>query len=712
MNVLFVGMADITASYLADRLYREGHHISWVTSEKKVFLWSKDFKGKVYRIGYEINQLKRILELHGVDTVIFCTGSHQGTGVEEYESGSQLLALQNILRATSYIKLKHFVYLSSIELDYRQIYTPMLAELQYGEALCKSYQERAGLPLLILRLGLVYGDYPLDKMGYIGSILQKSVERQTIECRFSEESYVDAVFAEDAAVAANNLLELDKVGTYYVVTGHPLKVEELHYILGCIGGKTLPVAYLNEVTTLEKDAYWTYSEKLKQDTGWVPFYLLPEKGKGVLASTLDRHMQELHKEEVQEHSFHKIKDFFHQYPTVKGILEAFAMFIIMSWILPYTQGATDLRYVDVRLLYIALVAVMFGMKIGLFATVLACISYAVGLGKEGIDLTFLIYSVETWIPFIIYGIAGSLLGYMSDRKNDSIEEEEEKFKNLMERYTFLKGIHKEALEVKGKLQQQISASKESFGKVYEVAEQLNTLSPDQVFYHAVDVMTDTIGGCQAAIWLINPEHSFYARRKACSVGVREELPNSLKLDEYPLLMEGFEKENLFVNRELDERYPDFAAPVYHEGKTIAFVAVHGLEVEKFTLYYQNLFKVLVGLIENNLVRALEYEEKRKAEKYLPDTELLNALELAEVLRLMEDEREKAHHTYLKLRVDNFHEYKLAELSVKLRELVRDNDFAGVDDDGTVLVVLDNARVSDFPVIQKRFAGRGMEVSLC
>lgn len=171
MNVLFVGMADITASYLADRLYREGHHILWITSERKSFLWSKDFKGKVYRIGYKASQMKRIFDLHGVDTVIFCYDSCQEKEADEGETDSQILALQNILRVTNMVKVKHFVYFSSIELEYQQVYTPRLAELQYGETLCKSYQERTGLPVLILRLGMVYGDYLLDKMGYIGKML-------------------------------------------------------------------------------------------------------------------------------------------------------------------------------------------------------------------------------------------------------------------------------------------------------------------------------------------------------------------------------------------------------------------------------------------------------------------------------------------------------------------------------------------------------------
>lgn len=60
MNILFVGSGDITANYLADRLYREGHNISWATKEEKSLLLKRNLKerytgkaiGRVFSMGF------------------------------------------------------------------------------------------------------------------------------------------------------------------------------------------------------------------------------------------------------------------------------------------------------------------------------------------------------------------------------------------------------------------------------------------------------------------------------------------------------------------------------------------------------------------------------------------------------------------------------------------------------------------------------------
>lgn len=157
MNILFVGSGDITANYLADRLYREGHNISWATKEEKSLLLKKEFKGKIYREGYRTSVLNGILRLQGIDTVVFAYETYVGEDEEERES--LIPALQNTLKALENHKIKHFVYLSTVELDYEQVLTPKLAEIEYGEKLCRSCQERKGLPLLILRMGMCFGRY-------------------------------------------------------------------------------------------------------------------------------------------------------------------------------------------------------------------------------------------------------------------------------------------------------------------------------------------------------------------------------------------------------------------------------------------------------------------------------------------------------------------------------------------------------------------------
>lgn len=711
MNILFVGTGDVAAGYLADRLYRDGHSVVWVTSDKKGVLWNKSFKGKIYRDGYDMGLMRRILDLHGIHVVVFINASYEGTELAERQAAGQIDALRNILRVVAPRKLKQFIYLSSKELDYEQVYTPWLSELAYGENLCRSYEKRSGLPLLILRLGMVYGDSRFDRMGYVGSVFENTLDGHTVECRYANDSCVDLIYGEDAAVAVHDLIKLERLGAYDVITGHPITMDALHDMLGEIMGKAPQVIYLDEEHTPDAGQFWEWSRKLKSDTGWMPYYLLEEKGRDVLTSAFEGFDRRRKKKNTEQKQKRRLRDFFRRFSVLKGILEALLFFVLMELILPLTRGSTDLRYVDVRLLYIALMSVMFGMRIGLVATVLASISYASSLRAEGIDLTFLIYSVETWIPFIIYGITGAALGYMTDRKSDAVDEVEEKYENLQKRYTFLQGIHKEALEVKGRLQQQISSSKESFGKVYEVAEQLNTLSPERVFFQAVNVVTDTIGGCQAAIWLVNLKKGHFARRRACSRSMGETLPNSLDLDKLPKLLEGFEKERIFVNRELNAAYPDFAAPVYREQDIIAFVAVYGMDAGKYTLYYQNLFKVLVGLIENSLVRALEYEDKRRHEIYLPGTELMNAGELSARLALMSSETENTYQTCLQILVHAPETLSLADVSDQLRSLVRENDFAGVDEAGHIRVVLVNALKSDLPAIKRRFLGRGLEVEL-
>ena len=329
----------------------------------------------------------------------------------------------------------------------------------------------------------------------------------------------------------------------------------------------------------------------------------------------------------------------------------------------------------------------------------------------GIDMSYLLYSVETWIPFIIYGVCGVAVGYWADRRGDMLEEADERYNSLSERYDFLFSLHKEVLEVKRMLQRQLSSSKESFGKAYEVTERLSSLSPDKVLYESVDVFAEMMDNCQAAIWLLSPGSDF-ARLNACTGGIRDTLPRTLTMGSLPALEKGFDSDGLFINRALDPAYPDLAAPIRRENRVIAFVSLYQLSPAGYTLQHQNLFRVLVGLTENSLINALQYAEKLRSEHYIPDTELLLAPELAKRLDLARQAGEKAHITLLVLEVRREESMPLTALSEKLSRLMRTSDFAGMDEAGRILAVLPNAGEDDFEPIRRRFASAGVEVTPC
>ena len=150
----------------------------------------------------------KILRANSIDTVVFLTGGLRECYEDAPEYESQMLELTNVLNVLRNYPLRCLLYLSSVELDYNEIHTPVLTDLAAGEMLCEAYHNAYGLPVLILRLGSVYGSFGLDHMGYTGRVLENMQKGKEIICQYSPEDYIDVVFGEDVAVAAESLLKL------------------------------------------------------------------------------------------------------------------------------------------------------------------------------------------------------------------------------------------------------------------------------------------------------------------------------------------------------------------------------------------------------------------------------------------------------------------------------------------------------------------------
>ena len=707
-HVLFVGIMDVISIFLADRLSREGSRIFWLTPQQKPYV-HQHFQARIYRRAITREAIRSMLRMHDIDTVVFHYGAYQGTDAEESVDESSIPALCALLEVLHGYKLRHFLYLSTEELAYFGE-TPRAAEMRFAESLVSYYARQDALPAIVLRLGMVYGKGDADGMGYIGRLVESLRDGRTLETRCHPESLVDPVYAGDVAMAAYELLLCDAQGTYHVLTGQPVTMDELHQTVSRLMDKPLNVTYLDQEDTPTEEEIFRLSLPLRQETGWMPMYLFHGRGQDMLREAVESAAQDPHRKERPPFK-ERFKAFWKRKTFLRGLAEVLILFAVTQLLLPYIHDSVDLRFVDVRLLFVMLCAIRYGMGLGLAAVGLASLSYVLALRQMGVDMSYLLYSVETWIPFIVYGVCGVAIGYSSDRRNDLLEEADKKYGALSERYDFLFALHKEVLETKRRLQRQLSSSKESFGKAYEVTERLSSLSPDKVLYASVDIFAEMMDSCQAAIWLLSPDNDF-ARLNACTSGLRDALPRTLTMSGLPALQQGFDSDGLFINRALDPAYPDLAAPIRRENRVIAFVSLHQLKPSGYTLHDQNLFRVLVGLTENSLLRALQYEEKLRREIYLPDTELLLAPELDKRLAIARQEGEKAHITLLVLEVRRAEGASLAELSAKLSRLMRTSDFAGVDASGRILAALTNAGEDDFEPIRRRFASAGVEVTPC
>ena len=76
-----------------------------------------------------------------------------------------------------------------------------------------------------------------------------------------------------------------------------------------------------------------------------------------------------------------------------------------------------------------------------------------------------------------------------------------------------------------------------------------------------------------------------------------------------------------MNRELRPGLPMYAAGVRQNGTLVVLIGLRTATEEQMTLYYQNLFRILCGLVETALVRAFEYENAVRESWYLPGTGL-------------------------------------------------------------------------------------------
>lgn len=582
----------------------------------------------------------------------------------------------------------------------------MLTELTAGEMLCEAYQKAYGLPALIVRMGCVYGEFGVDQMGYTGWVMQKMRKGGPLKCEYSEEDCLDAIYGGDVAEAVFRLLKLGKQGCYRLMTGHPVTMKEYYDCIAEAAGVSVPVTWLGQKSTASGD-YFRSDNQVKMETGWIPFFLLPEKGKMLLKRAFE-------KENPQERAgtkngfLRRIKQL-GKNQFLKSTLETIVLFLLANIMLAYDTDVTDLKYVDIRLLFVVLVACFHGVKYGVLAVILACASYLYSLSRAQVDISYVLYSADTWIPFVVYIAAGAVVGYIVDRRKDNEENLQENYSVLMDKYEFLKSIHGETLEVKKSLQHQVLTSKYSFGQAYEMTVELDSLKPELILLKVIKILENIMNCEKAAVFLLNKNNFRYARLEASSNKLREEIPGSLDMEQFPLIYEQFREKRLFVNTGLLENYPDYAAPVYYRDVLYGFVAVYDISSEHFTMYYQNMFKIITSLVERNLVKALEYERVQHDKLYLPGTELLRPEAFAEKLEIMQSEGDEISRKGICAKVCPIVPMSRNEAAAALASVIRGNDYMGIDKDGDYAVMLVNMSAEYLDTVKERFRGKNLSL---
>lgn len=707
-RVLFVGSYDPAGSGIATRLYREGCRVSWLTAEPERELWGSKVHGKVFRRTVNYQQCSQILKGESVDCIVILTGAaREGFGAASgLERGQLLLMLSPLLQAAAAEKVQKVCFLSSLSLEDQALLPPGLEELRAAERVTISFCQEQKLPLLTVRLGCIYGEGMMDFDGVMGNLLRAMDRKEDVACPLTAQSQLDLIQVPDAADAVYRLLNMDAAGPVDLFTGRTVTAQQLCETAARAAGWQGDLRYGRR----EQHGPAGSGQDVRRLCGWMPFYPFDSHGAEAIARELERvrerearaGQKQRRRERAQTHSL--------LYDTAQNLL----LFAVAAVVASLTPDWSDLRFVDVRLLYVMIVAITFGMRQGLLATALATVSYLGSQLQAGIDASYVLYNVGSWIPFVIYGVAGAFGGYWSDKKRDTYENLSNEYREQQDRYSLLEDLYRELLDVKNQLQKQIVISRDSFNRLYAVTEDLDDPNPRMVLIRTVRVIEEIMEGGSAAIYLRVRADKRYGRLMACSDQLSRRLQPSLDFEAVPRLQETMQTGAMYVNKELDPQYPAFAMPVSNGSFSIALVELYDLPASQYTIYYRNLFQTLVQMVQHNLVQAYTYQMENREKLFVPGTDILTAEAFArerKTLQMASEEYGYPSSIARILPVEQAGGQGLApaQLSGRAEPLLRGTDLLGMGQDGQVragFLYLDRA---SRPVVEHRFALHGLRL---
>ena len=433
--------------------------------------------------------------------------------------------------------------------------------------------------------------------------------------------------------------------------------------------------------------------------GWSPRYSLKQDLPPVLQRWKEARAQE-------QSGKHPIWDFLRNHSKPWIAIEIFITFILEELLRTAVQGNSQLGTVDLRLFFVVIVGTMYGLNAGVFAAALACAGMALSYASKGASFAPLFYDTSNWLAFVVYFVAGAVCGYVQLRNRENLRFMRDENSLLRERLAFLRDLYHDVLDDRRMLRGQIIGRRDSFGKMYAMTRELDEVLPRKLYYATIRIMQDTLGGDSFGIYRIDNGGRF-AHLMAASPQTESLFSKSALLENYANIVTALDHGRLWVNRNLEQNLPMYAAGVRADGKLAMVIVLAKAQPDQMNLYFQNLFTIMCGLVESAMVRAFDYENVARQTRLVPGTEFLNTQAfLPKVLAANELKRNHMSN-HLLLRVEDAWQ----DDGSRLMGAIRQTDEAGVLQDGNVYVLMDQVSEHELPIINRRLSQAGLHVAL-
>ncbi len=388
-------------------------------------------------------------------------------------------------------------------------------------------------------------------------------------------------------------------------------------------------------------------------------------------------------------------------------LEVALVWIIFEALEYLLSSSSQLNVIDYRVVFIVICATVYGLDLGIFAAVLACVGLTgTYFLTYGYTLQTLFYEPSNWLPFLAYLLVGAACGYVQLRNTEGIRFQKDENALLRDRNSFIEKLYQDTLEDKRMFRRQIVGRRDSFGKIYSITRELDEVNPREIYRKCCLIFKDILENDSVAIYHVTGQGSF-ARLAAACPGVAAYSPRSMPLDNMLEVLSAIDSEGLWANRSLKSGEPMYAYGVRRGEYLAVLIILREATPDQLTLYYENLFKILCGLTEASLVRAFEYLDAVKDARTEPGSPVLLRGPFLDELLGSFALREAKMSDHLLLRVDA-DGLIYADKVARALSCVRDSDAAG-NIDGELYLLMAQAGEAELPIISRRFERCGLSV---
>lgn len=704
MRILYIGQSDRFASSLIDKYSKEGNSISIISSN----VFTKEVEPKLNFNHYQFNanstKIDKIFNSVKPEVIVFggeLLGVYEWTYTDE--TNSYLSTLLNVLNTCANYKVKKILYLSSIEV-YKNLNSHLISEdggeispstykgllCAQGETLVHNFCFLQNIEYVLLRFGNLYGNKINDsKNDFLSELVYKINTSSSIEVNINK--YYTPLSLNDAAEAVYRATLNTSYNIYNVTSLEHFNEYELYEKIKSI---------LNKHTKLipvhgEQYNYNIDCTRIKVDLEWFAIRKFIE---ALLVLSIKLKIAKRVKKSVVN-----LKPFFSN--GIVKTLENFIAFVFFVIFFMIFKDHNVLRNVDVMNIYIILMGLFSGIKQSILAVILAFSFYLYTLQYDISNLLNILINADTFLKLAQYIFTGIVVGYVVDQYKVNLDKVEIEKDYLLNEYNELKDINNQNIILKHQYEKRLLSYKTSLPKLYTITSQLNSLDPEIIFSSIVKIIQDVMETSTVAIYNFS-SNTGYARLN-CSLNEHSIfLGYSFKLSECKALEEKMLDNEIFIGNQWIENSPSIASPIFHKGEIIALIVIKEMPFEGLNLYQINLFRTLTALINASFIKAYQYEEKIRSEKYIADTAIMNYTSFKNLLHIKINDRNNNLSVFTLLRI--VYKGNPIEYYHHIANSFRATDYFGVDSSDTLHVLLSNSNSEASKLVALRLLDKSIE----